>query len=50
MFDENEKTNQPTICNMIPGYSFYEGIGNALGELLVDFFEVIAGLIGKLRT
>ena len=50
MFSKNQKTNQPEICNFIPGFAFYEGIGNRLAEFLVDFFEAIADLIGRFRA
>jgi len=49
MFNQNQKANQPGICNFLPGFAFYEGIGNRLAEFLVNFFEAIAGLIGKFR-
>ncbi len=50
MFNQNQKTGQPAICNLVPGFAFYEGIGNRLAELLVDFFEAIADLSSKFRT
>ena len=50
MFDQYEKDNRSVVGNLIPGFSFYEGIGNSLGEFLVDLFEAIAGVIGKFKT
>ena len=50
MFDQNENNNRSVVSNLIPGFSFYEGIGNSLGEFLVDFFEAVAGVIGKFKT
>ena len=50
MFNQNQKTSQPEICNLVPGFAFYEGIGSRLAELLVDFFEAIADLAGRFRT
>jgi hypothetical protein len=50
MFIQNQKANQPGICNLLPGFAFYEGIGNRWAEFLVNFFEAIASLIGKFRT
>ena len=50
MFSQNQKANPPTICNLVPGFAFYEGIGGRLAEFLVDFFEAIADLSGRFRT
>ena len=49
MFSQNKEETQLPISNLVPGFSFYESIGNSLGELLVDFFDAIAALIGKFR-
>jgi hypothetical protein len=49
MFSQFRKTSQPTICNYMPGFAFYEGIGNRLAESLVNIFEAIADSIGKFR-
>ena len=50
MFNQNQKAKQPEICNYVPGFAFYEGIGSRLAEFLVDFFEAIADLAGRFRT
>ncbi len=50
MFNQNLKANQPAICNLVPGFAFYEGIGGRLAEFLVDFFEAISDLAGRFRT
>ena len=50
MFIQNQKTNQPTICNLVPGFAFYEGIGGHLAEFLVDFFEAVVDLAGRFRA
>jgi hypothetical protein len=50
MFSQNQKSNQPSICNLVPGLAFYEGIGSLLAEFLVDFFEAVADLAGRFRT
>jgi len=49
MFNQNQKASHPTICNLVPGFAFYDGIGSRLAELLVDFFEAIADLSGRFR-
>lgn len=50
MFSQNQKAKQPAICNLVPGFAFYEGLGGSLAEYLVDFFEAIADLAGRFRT
>ncbi len=50
MFNENQKAKQPEICDLVPGFAFYEGIGGRLAELLVDLFEAIADLAGRYRA
>ena len=50
MFSQNQKTSQHTICNLVPGFAFYEGIGGRLAEFLVDFFEAIADLTSRYRA
>lgn len=50
MFSQNQKASPPAICNLVPGFAFYEGIGGRLAEFLVDFFEAIADLAGRYRA
>jgi hypothetical protein len=50
MFSRYQKTTQPAICNFVPGFAFYEGIGGRLAEVLVEFFEAVADLAGIYRT
>ena len=50
MFSQNQKANQPEICNLVPGFAFFEGIGGRMAEFLVDFFEAIADLAGRYRA
>jgi hypothetical protein len=50
MNKQNTSTDDAPICNFVPGYAFYEGIGNRLSEFLVDFFEAIADLAGRFRA
>ncbi len=50
MFNQNQKDNQPAICNLVPGFAFYEGIGSRLAEFLVDFFDAVADLAGRYRA
>lgn len=50
MFKNNTSQNHHPVCNLVPGFAFYEGIDNRLAEFLVDFFEAIADLIGRFRA
>ena len=50
MSSQNQKANPSAICNLVPGFAFYEGIGGRLAEALVDFFEAIADLAGRYRA
>jgi hypothetical protein len=50
MFKNNTAQDHHTICNYVPGFAFYEGIGGRLAEAVVDFVEAIIDLIGKYRT
>ncbi len=50
MYQQNDNSNRSGIGNLVPGFSFYAGIGDSLGELIVDFIEAIADLIGKFKT
>ena len=43
MYDENYKSNYPPICQMVPGYSYYSGIGTGLAGALVDLVEWMFG-------
>jgi len=39
MYNPEQKSRQPMICNFIPGYAYYEDIGYHLAETLVDLVE-----------
>jgi len=39
MFNRNQKANQPAICNIVPGYAYYNGIGYGLAESLLNLIE-----------
>lgn len=34
---------------MIPGYGFYDRVGDGLAEALVNIFEVFYGLVARFR-
>jgi hypothetical protein len=44
MFSPNQNANQPTICDLVPGYAYYNGIGYSLAESLVNLIEWLLGL------
>ncbi len=43
MFSYDEKVKQPTICNIVPGYAYYNSIGYGLAETLVNLIELLLG-------
>ena len=44
MINPNQKANQPTICDFVPGYAYYNGIGYGLAETLNNLIEWLLGL------
>ncbi len=44
MYSPNQKPNQLTICDFVPGYAYYNGIGYGLAENLVNLIEWLLGL------
>lgn len=44
MSSPSQKDNQPTICDFVPGYAYYNGIGHSLAETLVNLIEWLLGL------
>ena len=44
MFDRNSKTHFAPICNFVPGYAFYNGLGYSLAGQLVNLVEWFIGL------
>lgn len=49
MFKANYYQEHSPVCNFVPGFAFYDGIGNGLAEAMIDFIEGIADLIGRFR-
>ena len=45
----NVGTNRSSLCDFVPGYAYYDGIGYSLAEKLADLFEFVIGLIGKIK-
>ena len=44
MSQQKSNTEFAAICNLVPGYAFYDGIGSKLAEQLVDLVEWVIGL------
>lgn len=43
MFNPDYSKDHAPICNFVPAYAFYSGVGSALAENLVDLIEWILG-------
>ncbi len=41
MFDKKPKVDHHPICNLVPGFAFYNNIGLGLAENLVDLVESV---------
>jgi hypothetical protein len=39
-----------TICNIIPGFAFYDDLGSRIASAIVVFIEYVIDLIGRFRT
>jgi hypothetical protein len=44
MYRPNQKDNHPAICDFIPGYAYYNGMGYGLAETLLNLIEWLLGL------
>lgn len=44
MFNEKSNTDHAPICNFVPGYAYYNGIGYKMAEQLVNLIEWLLGL------
>ena len=44
MYKQDSSTNYAPICNFVPGYAYYSGIGSSLAEQLVNLVEWIIAL------
>lgn len=50
MFNSNSSQEHSPVCNLVPGFAFYDEFGNRLAEVMLEFVERIADLIGRFRT
>ena len=44
MYNQKSNTGYEPICNFVPGYAYYSGIGYNLAEQLVNLIEWFLGL------
>ena len=44
-----DRNKRAPICNFMPSYSSYEGIGGSFATGLSNFIEMIISLLGGLR-
>ena len=44
MFYRKSENDYAPICNFVPGYAFYSGIGYGLAENLLELVEWLLGL------
>ena len=49
MTGKRTNKNQTFICHYLPGFSFYEHLGEGLAEDLVDIFEFVLSFYSRLR-
>ena len=50
MFNRESRQEHTPVCNLVPGFAFYDEFGNHLAEVIVNFVESISGFIGRFRT
>jgi hypothetical protein len=49
MFNHNSTKNHANLVQLVPGYAFYDNLGNSLAEDLVNLFENLFALVAGLR-
>ena len=50
MYRHKSNTKQAPICDLVPGYGFYNNMGNGLAENLVNAFDWITDFITRSRN
>lgn len=50
MYKEKLKSEQAPICDLIPGFGFYNNMGGGLAENLVHAFDWISDFLAKSRN
>ena len=50
MYKEKPNTEQAMICDLIPGFGFYNNMGDGLAENLVNAFDWIADFLTRSRN
>jgi hypothetical protein len=49
MYKEKLKTEQAPICDLIPGFGFYNNMGDGIAENLVSTFDWITDFLTRFR-
>jgi hypothetical protein len=49
MASKRANNNQTSIAHYLPGFCFYEKLGEGLAEDLVDVFEFVLSFFSRLR-
>jgi hypothetical protein len=49
MYNEGNNRNQLSYCDFVPGYEFYNIVGNDLAEVLVNIFERLYDFMASIR-
>ena len=50
MYKEKSNTDQAPICDLVPGFGFYNNMGDGLAENLVNAFDWITGFLTRSRN
>ena len=49
MFNQHRDTDNKIVSQLVPGYGYYDRLGDSLAESLVNMFEAIFSLFASLR-
>jgi hypothetical protein len=49
MFNQHRADNASNISHLVPGYGYYDRLGDSLAEGLLDLIEAIASLFASMR-
>jgi hypothetical protein len=49
MFSHDNSKNHSNMGQLVPGYAFYDNLGNSLAEVLVNLVENLFALVAALR-
>ena len=49
MYNERNNRSQLSYCDFVPGYEFYNIVGNGLAEDLINIFERLYDFMASIR-